>query len=412
MNKKILHLNFSDYGGAGIAVKRINECLIKSNINSNILVAEKKNLDKNIIYNQSSFDNFLWRQKKKISRNLKFFFKSKNKNTHSIALFDSNILSQIKRYKPDLLNIHWIGNELISLKQISKIKIPILWTLHDMWLYCGAEHYTQNSERFTQGYKKNNKPEIERGFDLNRWVWERKKKYFPKNFEIIATSNWQLHNAEKSNLLRDKKIHKLPLPINTSYWKPIDKKKAREVLSWSENTFYFLFGFSDYGRRNIKGLDIAINIFKETKKKYPEKNFILNIFGEIKKNYFNDQDINLLGKIDDENKLKLIYSASNILINTSRLESFGLIAQEALSTGLPIIILDNTGTKDLIKSNEMGFVFKSSSLENIDDFFNWINKIDENFNSKKINEIISNHFSYEKIGKDYSNLIKKYLLHN
>ena len=236
---------------------------------------------------------------------------------------------------------------------------------------------------------------------------EIKKKYLPKNFEIIATSDWQFHNVKKSNLLKDKKIHKLPLPIDTNYWKPIDKKKAREVLSWSENTFYFLFGFSDYGRRNIKGLDIAINIFKETKKKYPKKNFILNIFGEIAKNYFDDKDINLLGKIDDENKLKLIYSASNVLINTSRLESFGLIALEALSTGLPVIILDNTGTKDLIKSNEMGFVFRSSSLENMDDFFNWINKIEVNVDPNKINEIISNNFSYEKIGNDYKYLIEK-----
>ncbi len=126
MNKKILHLNFSDDGGAGIAVKRINECLLKLNIDTKILVAEKNTGDKNIIYNQSSFNNFLWKQKKKISRNLKFFFKTNNKVTHSISFIKSNILSQIEKYNPDILNIHWIGNELISLEQIKKIKIPIL----------------------------------------------------------------------------------------------------------------------------------------------------------------------------------------------------------------------------------------------------------------------------------------------
>ena len=49
MNKKILHLNFSDNGGAAIAVKRINECLLKNNIDSKILVAEKSTQNPKII---------------------------------------------------------------------------------------------------------------------------------------------------------------------------------------------------------------------------------------------------------------------------------------------------------------------------------------------------------------------------
>ena len=65
MNKKILHLNFSDDGGAAIAVRRINECLLKLNINSKILVAEKSSKDENIINKQSSLNNFFWNQKKK-----------------------------------------------------------------------------------------------------------------------------------------------------------------------------------------------------------------------------------------------------------------------------------------------------------------------------------------------------------
>ena len=43
MNKKILHLNFSDDGGAAIAVLRIHNVLKKNNYNSKILVAEKIN---------------------------------------------------------------------------------------------------------------------------------------------------------------------------------------------------------------------------------------------------------------------------------------------------------------------------------------------------------------------------------
>ena len=404
MNKKILHLNFSDDGGAGIAVKRINECLLKLNIDTKILVAEKNTKNKNIIYNQSSFNSFLWKQKKKISRNLKFFFKTNNRVTHSVSFIKSNILSQIEKYNPDILNIHWIGNELISLEQIKKIKIPILWTLHDMWLYCGAEHYTYNSDRFVNGYLKENRPSTETGFDLNKWVWKRKKKNLPKEFDVIATSSWQYNNAKKSNLLKDKKIHKLALPINTNFWKPIEKKEARKILGWDFDKIYFLFGFSHYGKKYIKGLDISLNIFENFKNQNPKKNVNLNIFGETKNYNFGKNNVNLLGQINDSHKLKLIYSASDLLLNTSRLESLGQIALESLSCNLPIVVMKNSGTSDLILNENMGFKFD----ENIDEFNKWFLKIHSNINQNNLHSEIEKKFSYEVIGECYKRFFENY----
>ena len=108
MNKKILHLNFSDDGGAAIAVMRIHNALKQNNFESKVLVAEKLNKFDNVFCNQNNFDKFIWKQKKKISRNLKFLFKTKNKNTHTISFFNSNIFDQIDHFNPDIINIHWI----------------------------------------------------------------------------------------------------------------------------------------------------------------------------------------------------------------------------------------------------------------------------------------------------------------
>ena len=45
-------------------------------------------------------------------------------------------------------------NELqYSINQISKIKSKIVWTMHDMWPFCGAEHYTSD-ERYKRGNTK------------------------------------------------------------------------------------------------------------------------------------------------------------------------------------------------------------------------------------------------------------------
>ena len=59
MTLKILHLNYSDDGGAGVVVSRINECMRSINYDSNILVAEKTTTSDNVLCDQNFFDNFL-----------------------------------------------------------------------------------------------------------------------------------------------------------------------------------------------------------------------------------------------------------------------------------------------------------------------------------------------------------------
>ena len=43
----------------------------------------------------------------------------------------------------------------MKLYQLSKLKIEtkVVWTCHDMWPFCGAEHYTFD-KRFETGYLK------------------------------------------------------------------------------------------------------------------------------------------------------------------------------------------------------------------------------------------------------------------
>ena len=78
----------------GVQVLRIHNVTKKNNYNSTDRVAEKITNSSDIFCNQNSFNKFFWNLKKKISRNLKFIFKSKNKNTHTLSFFNSNILSQ------------------------------------------------------------------------------------------------------------------------------------------------------------------------------------------------------------------------------------------------------------------------------------------------------------------------------
>ena len=277
-----------------------------------------------------------------------------------------------------------------------------------MWLYTGAEHYTTD-KRYIYGYNKDNRDAYENGFDINRWVWNRKKKYINKNIKIISTSSWQNNNVRKSFLLKNLDVFKIPLPINTAIWKPINKNLAKNKLGWEKDKIYFLFGFSDYYKKNIKGLDIALYLFN----KFNEVNggnCILNIFGNIDKKYINKKNINILGSVNNQTKLRTIYSGSNLLLNPSRLESFGQIALEALACGLPILINKDTGTNDLILNDKMGYALENEMNSDFNSFLKWFNENCLFDNQNLLHNKIKENFSYDHIGKMYKKLINEILV--
>ena len=171
---KILHLNYYEsQGGAAIAVQRIHNALLTKNIDSQIIVSKKNSNNPKVIGPNSTFEEILNLLKISFQRKLNKFSSLKTDFSQSYNLIPSNILDKIKKNNPDILHLHWIGNEMISIKQLSKIKIPIVWTLHDMWPYCASEHYTY-SDDYIYGYNKKNYYFI----DFNYLAWKLKKKIF------------------------------------------------------------------------------------------------------------------------------------------------------------------------------------------------------------------------------------------
>ena len=70
--------------------------------------------------------------------------------------------------------MHWIQGEMISIEEIGRIKKPIVWTMHDSWPFCGAEHHPNGLHdlRYVEGYKRQNRNSFNEGIDLDKLTWE------------------------------------------------------------------------------------------------------------------------------------------------------------------------------------------------------------------------------------------------
>ena len=229
---KVLHVSFSDnYGGANIAAVRLHNSL-KKKINSKMIVYNKRSKDKNIIQLKNK-NSSLFSLKNYFCKLILIF---QNKTfSHSLNIFDSHFLNFINNSDADIIHLHWINNEILSIRDISKIKKKLFWTLHDMWPFCGSEHYSKNN-RYTKNYKYNFKNFL--SIDISYFIWKLKKKYFSKKINFIAPSIWMKKKVQKSFLFKKNNVFLLRNPIDLKTWKYKKKNvKIRSYLYYVQSIF-------------------------------------------------------------------------------------------------------------------------------------------------------------------------------
>ncbi len=156
----VLILSYSDLaGGAARAAFRLHQLLLSSKINSRMLVVDKQSDSLEVLGAPSKKAKLVSFWKRFVALKIVSTLKTKNSVLHSPAFLANNgLVNWINSTDADVVNIHWICGEMLSIEDIQKIKKPIVWTLHDMWAFCGAEHYTEDDIRWKDGYYKKNRP--------------------------------------------------------------------------------------------------------------------------------------------------------------------------------------------------------------------------------------------------------------
>ena len=227
---KVSLINHSDInGGAARAAYRIHSALLQYGIDSCMHVNQASAGDWTVQGPTGKFEKAVNKVTPILGGLVSRLLKTTYTNSHSLAIIPSNKPHRLNELDADVINLHWINGEMISIAGIGSIHKPMVWTLHDMWAFCGAEHYTVDY-RWKEGYLQHNRPSYESGFDLNRWTWERKRKHWQHPMHIVTPSRWLAECVRQSSLMHDWPVTVVPNAIDTNLWQPVDKKLARQII--------------------------------------------------------------------------------------------------------------------------------------------------------------------------------------
>ena len=303
-----------------------------------------------------------------LSTSLKLYSKVNKKIDRELGhehFYYPNSAKSLMDWKPDLIHFHNIqGNyfDFTQLPDISQI-IPVLFTLHDPWMFTGHCSYFIECNKWQTGC--GNCPDLNRRPSLKRdgtaFNWKRKEEIYSKSKLYVATpSNWLLDECEKSILQQSLKISKvINNGVDTNIFKSLNNDILRERYNIDSDEIVLLYVVSSELEKNpYKDFDTISSALEYCKKNIMSNEKITFIaLGSDGKNEIN----NNIRKIyipfeNDPNKISMYYNLADIYLHAARAENYPNVVMEALACGTPCVVTETGGVPEQIIEGKTGWV--------------------------------------------------------
>lgn len=402
----ILHINQSDIaGGAAIAAFRLHQGLLAQGVNSYMLVGRALTSSQRIatVPRWPHIETQLFRLG---------------------YLFGLNYLNHISTFtipkhpffnKAEILHLHNLHTgyfNYLAIVSLTRLK-PTVFTIRDMWSFTGHCSYSYDCERWKIGCGKCHHRDIypEVKIDNTRLEWKLKNwVYRHSNMTIVALSRWLAEQARDSILGRFSILH-IANGIDTDSFQPLDKEKCRSLLGIPVHKKVLMFGA--YNQRSPrKGANLLLKALEKLPLSLKKEVFLL-MMGEAGEAYTEVAEIPTmnLGFINGDRFKAIAYSAADLFLFPTRAEAFGLVAQEALTCGTPIVAFNVGGVSDLVRPGITGYLARP---EDYRDFSNGISLLleDEGLRlrmSKQCREVAIQEYDLKQQTRKYIELYEQIL---
>ena len=344
-------------GGAARATYRLHRALVDQAVDSHMRVASKASGDWRVTGPAGRAGKAWSLIRTRVGQQLLRSQQTTNPLPHSPAVVPSRLASELNRSDADVINLHWVGGEMISIEDIGRIRKPVVWTLHDSWAFCGTEHHPDGLDdlRYAQGYAAANRRPGHGGLDLDAWAWRRKQRSWRRPFVAVTPSRWLADCARRSVLMRDWPIHVIPNALPVDVYRPWPQDVARAAYGLAGDARIVLFGAIG-GTSRAKGWDLLAQALPLVAQTIPGVVGVVVGQSEPRDPPRVGMPLHFVGTLNDDVAMAMLYSAADVVVLPSRLENLPQSGTEAQACGVPVVGFDCSGLPDVVAQRETGFL--------------------------------------------------------
>ena len=324
------------------------------------------------------------------------------------------LVESIEELRPDIIHIHNIHgyflNYRIFFEYLSKCDIPVVWTVHDCWLYTGHCYYYSyvGCEKWQTGcYDCPQKKEFPSSLfmDRSRRNYEDKKAAFTSvpydKMIFVPVSEWIEGEMGKS-ILKDYRFKVIHHGINTEVFNVYDDTDIR--MKYNLQDKHIFLGVASIWSRE-KGLDDFIKMAKMLRS--DEVIVLVGLKEKDKKSL--PEGIIGISRTENVRHLAELYSAADAFLNPTWQDNYPTVNLEAIACGTPVVTYRTGGSIEAI-TEKTGKIVERGDVEAMLEAAREIKRNGKNRYIKVCREFAEENFRKEDRYMDYIRLYDKLTL--
>lgn len=359
---KILHLSYSDSGGAGKAALRLCQAQRAAGWDAHLLVLNKTG-------DSAAVEQFQpgGGLPAKILREVRIRLarrRSRRPGCRAIqadypfSSCDSPYRGDLEQHlhRADIIHLHWVAGllHLPTLLRPALATKPIIWTLHDFTPITGGCHYPAACAKFATGCNRCPILGSSQLRDRSSTGWQLRRKIFAAigcRLQFTAPSAWLVAKAEKSGVLNGQRFHLLRNTLDLECFQPHQRSTCRRLLNLPQDRRIVLF-VADKANDRRKGGDRIEEVVGDIRSR------INCHFASVGSGsgFPGLTDYTPFGAIRDDRLLAMIYAAADVFLLPSRDDNLPNTAIEALASGTPVVCFASGGAPELLQQPTSGRV--------------------------------------------------------
>jgi glycosyltransferase involved in cell wall biosynthesis len=265
-------------------------------------------------------------------------------------------------HKPDVIHCHNLHGDYFDLRALTKLSnnIPVILTLHDMWLLTGHCAYSIDCDRWRNGC--GNCPDITLypaiSRDGTRDNWLAKRDIFSHSrLHVGAPCKW-LGDFAKRSILGALDYRVIPHGIDLGIFHAADREQARLELNWPLDALVILFVGSRASENKYKDYTTITSAVEEVAAKIKGSKVMFVSLGgrEDKIIEFQNYELRQYAFRYRQKDVVRFYQAADVFLHAAKADTFPTTVLEALACGVPVIATAVGGIPEQIEDRQTGFL--------------------------------------------------------